>query len=121
MDALAAHPRRAAFSIHSFTPALSDGSRRPWHAGFLTRSDLRSSELLMRQIAREAPDLTVAVNRPYRIESETDWFIPQYAEPRNLYHSLIEIRNDQLKTESGTARWVELLSKAIAHVMEART
>ncbi|WP_306113830.1 MULTISPECIES: N-formylglutamate amidohydrolase [unclassified Roseovarius] len=113
----AAHEPRAVFSIHSFTPRMDDHDR-PWHAGFLTRRSPETGEALMATIAGMRPDLHLALNQPYQIDDETDWFIPQYAEPLGLPHSLIEIRNDQIDHAEGVSLWVELLSRAIGAFME---
>ena len=117
-DAFASAPRLAAFSIHSFAPRIGD-TNRPWHAGFLTRKSHATAETLMMSIARRAPELTLALNEPYQIGDASDWFIPQHAEARDLPHSLIEIRNDQLQTGDGVARWAELLADAITDLLEA--
>ncbi|QBX99907.1 N-formylglutamate amidohydrolase [Rhodophyticola sp. CCM32] len=106
------HPRRAAFSIHSFTPRLN-GFERPWHAGFLSRRQTGTAQALMDHIAKARPDLTLAINEPYQIESDSDWFIPAHAEPRGLTHSLIEIRNDQIREPGDVAVWADLLAGAI--------
>lgn len=116
-DSFNASPRRAAFSIHSFTPRMN-GQSRPWHAGFLSRSDLRTATSLRDYIKAVAPGLSLAINEPYQIESDGDWFIPAHAEQRGLAHALIEVRNDELLTEQGIARWSDLLSRAITHVLE---
>lgn len=111
--------RKAAFSVHSFTPQL-DGQDRPWHAGFLSRKDRSTTAILCELLADERPDLTCAVNQPYQIESDSDWFIPAHAEPRGLKHCLIEIRNDQLGDEASITQWAGLLADAIAAVVEAK-
>ncbi|MYE06292.1 MAG: N-formylglutamate amidohydrolase [Chloroflexi bacterium] len=108
--------RHAAFSVHSFMPKL-DGVARPWQAGFLSRTDLATARALCGHVAVARPDLTLAVNKPYRIEAKSDWFIPAHAEPRGLTHSLIEVRNDQLGEEAGIALWADLLADAIRSVV----
>lgn len=110
-------PRRAAFSIHSFTPRI-DGYDRPWRAGFLSRRDLATANTLMNHIARAQPDFELAINQPYQIDQETDWFIPQHAEPRGLRHCLIEIRNDQIRDDADADLWAGLLANAISSTME---
>jgi len=110
-------PRRAAFSIHSFTPEM-DGKPRPWHAGFLTRASLETAESLRALIAKRHGELKLAINAPYTIDSETDWFIPHYAEALGLAHCLIEIRNDQITHPEGAKLWAELLAEAINELME---
>ncbi len=109
-------PRRAAFSIHSFTPTLG-GAARPWSAGFLSRRDGATAKALMASLGAARPDLILALNEPYRIEDETDWFIPAHAEPRGLAHALIEVRNDQIEGAAGQALWAELLADAISAVL----
>ncbi len=111
-------PRRAVFSIHSFTPRL-DGAHRPWHAGMLTRTSPETGERLIASLRKQAPGLTLAMNEPYRIEDDGDWFIPRHAEPRGLPHTLIEIRNDEIADDAGAARWAQWLARAITDVLEA--
>ena len=110
--------RRATFSIHSFTPEL-DGEIRPWHAGFLTRKSITTCNSLMHSINHRHPDLMLALNKPYDICDETDWFIPRFAEPLELPHALIEIRNDQIDHPQGVAFWADTLAEAILELMEA--
>lgn len=112
-------PRRACFSIHSFTPVLG-GQRRQWHAGFLNRQDLATAQALLETVQKRRPDLTLAVNEPYQILDDTDWFIPEFAEPRELPHALIEIRNDELAEAEGVKAWAALISEAIQNVVETR-
>lgn len=118
--ALDACPRHMAISIHSFTEWLG-GRHRPWHAGFLARADLGTANALMAHISARRSDLRLALNEPYQIEDETDWFIPAYAEKRNLRHCLVEVRNDQLRDDAGIATWTDLLATAIQSAMDNKT
>ncbi len=111
------HPRRAAFSLHSYTPVLEDRAR-PWHAGMLTRRSVETGERLIASLRRQDPALILAMNEPYRIEDDGDWFVPHHAEPRGLAHSLIEIRNDEIADATGAERWSRLLAIAISEVLE---
>ena len=113
-----AAPRAATMSVHSFTPRM-DGRDRPMHAGFLSRRSTETAEALMRHISARRPDLQLALNAPYQVDDETDWFIPRHAERRGLPHCLIEIRNDQIADPKGIAVWTELLSGAIGAFMES--
>lgn len=117
-EGFARAPRRAAFSIHSFTRQLHKGPRRVWDAGVLSRSDLSTARRLVDAIRAAAPDLHLAINQPYRIEDEGDWFIPRHAETRRLRHGLIEICNDQLSDAGGIARWCDLLAGAIGAALD---
>lgn len=111
------HPRRLTLSIHSYTDQLGE-QRRPWHAGFLARKDRETRQLLRDHIAAADPSLILAINEPYQIDDETDWFIPVHAERRNLAHCLIEVRNDGLLTPAGIERWSDRLGNAIASLPE---
>lgn len=111
-DAFAARPHVAAFSVHSFTPKFGEQTR-PWHAGFLTRKDTAMAEGMMQHLKARDPSLLMALNEPYQIEDASDWFIPRYAEPRGLRHTLIEIRNDLVRDTAGQNRWADLLAGAI--------
>ncbi|UWR22139.1 N-formylglutamate amidohydrolase [Sulfitobacter sp. S190] len=112
-----AHPRKAVFSIHSYTRHFQ-GAERPWDAGFLTRDDTEAAHHLMGAIATAAPELKLAINEPYQIDDESDWFIPRHAEVRGMRHTLIEVRNDHLQDHAGIERWADLLAPAIQTVLE---
>lgn len=109
--------RKAAFSIHTYTRRMTGGENRRWDAGFLCRRDMATAQALMDHVARAAPELQLAINEPYRIEDDGDWFIPHHAEPRGVRHSLIEVCNDQVGTKAQSARWAGLLSGAIRSVL----
>ncbi|MFK7837388.1 MAG: N-formylglutamate amidohydrolase [Sulfitobacter sp.] len=115
--AFEAHPRRAVFSIHSYTRHFQGEDRR-WDAGFLTRHDTETAHHLMAAIAKVAPELNLALNQPYQIDDASDWFIPRYAEARGMRHALIEVRNDHLRDSAGITRWADLLAPAIQTVLE---
>ncbi|TYC64169.1 N-formylglutamate amidohydrolase [Rhodobacterales bacterium] len=117
-EAFASHARKAVFSIHSFTPTMS-GQERPWHAGFLSRKTVETAEALMTAVDRARPGMTLAINEPYGIEDGTDWLIPVHAEARELPHSLIEIRNNEIDSPEGAALWADLLAGAIRETMRA--
>lgn len=116
-DVFSTAPRRAAFSIHSFTPTMN-GQDRPWHAGLLCRADMPTAQALKHAIETRAPDKSVAINEPYQIDEASDWFIPAHVEPRGLKHTLIEIRNDELSTPENTAFWADTLAVAITQILE---
>lgn len=111
--AVAARLDRAAIgstvSIHSFTPRMN-GIDRPWDVGFLFRRDAATSSRLAEALAALAPDLIIGMNQPYQIDDESDWFVPRIGEARGLPHSLIEIRNDHIRSAAGQRLWAERLS-----------
>lgn len=104
--------RRMVLAIHSFTPTLGKTSR-PWEIGFLFRHETHASTHLARLVQEARPELTIGMNEPYQIDDESDWFVPQHGEASGLPHSLIEIRNDQIRDSQGQAAWAETLSTAI--------
>jgi len=108
---------RAAFSIHSFTPVLARQCR-PWDIGFLYRSPTSRGQELADLCARNWPDLVVGYNDPYGIEDDNDWFVPVCAEPRQIPHCLIEIRNDLISTDAGCAKWAARLHQLFTEFME---
>ena len=113
-DGFATQPRRAAFSIHSFTPQLSDGQHRQWNAGFLARADDQTSQMMMNYIASRMPRLVLGHNEPYQLDDASDWFIPAHAEARDMAHSLIEIRNDLITDEQGQKNWAQRLAPLLS-------
>ncbi|WP_224380177.1 N-formylglutamate amidohydrolase [Roseovarius carneus] len=112
-------PRRAAFSIHSYTRRMQDGVRRTWDAGFLSRHDLVTAQTFVDSISGLEPGLVLGVNQPYQIEADSDWFIPHHAERRGMRHTLVEVCNDQLGTDAQVARWADLLAHAVGEILAA--
>lgn len=112
------HRRSAVFSIHSFTPRMQNQQTRPWHGGFLTRLDTGTAKKIISHLHQLQPGLTLALNEPYRIDDDTDWFIPQYAERHGLMHCLIEVRNDLLRSNTGITTWASMLASAINAVIK---
>ncbi|MEZ5931118.1 MAG: N-formylglutamate amidohydrolase [Alphaproteobacteria bacterium] len=108
---------KAAFSIHSFTPVFG-GVVRPWDVSFLSRRDSVTSKVLARNVGRRNGDLVIGFDQPYQIEDESDWFIPQHAETRDLPHSLIEVRNNHLRSDEDIAAWASILADAIGSFAE---
>ncbi|MEZ5868438.1 MAG: N-formylglutamate amidohydrolase [Defluviimonas denitrificans] len=111
-DMLDRAPFRATVSIHSFTPRMN-GFDRPWDIGFLFRRDEATSTRIARTLAAQAPELTIGMNQPYQVDDASDWFVPRIGEARGLCHSLIEIRNDHIRSSTGQALWADRLSHGL--------
>ncbi|MDO6588117.1 N-formylglutamate amidohydrolase [Salipiger sp. 1_MG-2023] len=112
---------RILLSIHSFTPELrTKPGLRPWHIGFLCRKDQATSQALLDALAVQRPDLNLALNEPYQIDDESDWFVPAHGEASGLPHSLIEIRNDLIDTPEEQAEMAALLCGAVRTVLETQ-
>ena len=118
-EGFARTPRRAAFSIHTFTRQMQHGARRKWDAGVLCRRDIPAAQTIVESIRRADPALAVTINEPYQIEEDGDWFIPHHAEPRNVRHSLIEVCNDQVETDAQVEKWANLLAQALGEVLDS--
>jgi predicted N-formylglutamate amidohydrolase len=108
-----ARNRPALVAIHSFTPRLRAGAPRRMHAGMLARRDVTLAGALRDALLSAAPDLSVAVNEPYRIEDDSDYTIPVHGEARGLPHVLVEIRNDLIADAQGVDRWTGLLADSL--------
>lgn len=119
--AIAAHaernPPRLLLSIHSFTPSMG-GQDRHMEIGFLFRADVETSRYLGQYVQALRPKITIGMNEPYQIDDESDWFVPRHGEARGIPHSLIEIRNDQINTDEGVAKWAKVLTAAIEQYLK---
>lgn len=106
-----------AVSVHSYTRQLAGQPSRPWDVGLLARQDLTLSHHLQRHYGQQDATLRVALNQPYQIDDDTDWFIVEYAEKHAIPHCLIEICNDQLHHGDGIAHHVALLAGGLRSFM----
>lgn len=111
------HKRRMVLSIHSFTPTMN-GHSRPWNIGFLFRKDTQTSTHLSQFVHERDPKLIIGMNKPYQIDDISDWFVPHHGEARGIPHSLIEIRNDQLRTLQDQDKWANILVNAVNRYLE---
>ena len=101
-QALAGGAVPAIVSMHSFTPQMK-GIARPWHVGVLWDSDPRLSVALIERLRMET-DLVVGDNEPYDGGLLGDT-IYQHATQRGLASTLIEVRNDLVRSESEAEGW----------------
>jgi predicted N-formylglutamate amidohydrolase len=106
----------ALLSVHSFTPRL-DGKDRPWHVGVLWNRDPRIAVPLLGALRRHA-GLVVGDNEPYSARIPVDFTVPHHAEARGLPHATLEIRQDEIDSERGAARYAELIALALAPILE---
>ncbi len=101
-------------SIHSFTPVLH-GQQRLWQVGISHWRDRRLADGLIRALARD-PELTVGDNAPYPIEASIDYTVIRCVEDFALPGVMIEIRQDQIRTPAGAARWAARLAAALRRI-----
>jgi predicted N-formylglutamate amidohydrolase len=102
----------ALIAVHSYDPRRRvDAETRPWPVGLLFRKDNSLGQYLAAHLAADADVKPLGVNEPYKIEDASDFTIPVHAEPRNLPHVLVEVRNDHLRDATGVARIADILSR----------
>ncbi len=111
---------RVIVSVHSFTPCLRGRSPRPWQVGVLySHLDARLSHQLLVRLGQQA-DLCVGDNAPYSGHLPGD-AIDRHALRHNRHHTLIELRNDLIGTETAQQAWADrlapLLKDALAGAM----
>jgi predicted N-formylglutamate amidohydrolase len=104
-------------ALHSFTPMLNGGQRRPWEAGILHGGgDSRFARRLLDRLRAE-PGINVGDNEPYRMD-ETDYTIPLHAFAAGLPYAEIEVRQDLLCDAAGIRRWSAILGTALPAALQ---
>lgn len=103
-----AHRPTVFLSIHSFTPFL-DGHQRPWQIGVSSWHDGRLAALIRAALSRSG-GLSVGNNEPYPIDEAFDYTVPVHGEGRGLPSAMIEIRQDEIRSTAGAARWAARLA-----------
>lgn len=110
----------AIVSIHSFTAQFKGRPPRPWEVGILSASDRRLSEPLLRLLRAEG-DLVVGDNEPYTGALAGD-AMDRHGIGPGRHHTLIEIRNDLIRTEQQQKAWAARLAPLLeAALDEAET
>ncbi|MBS0394535.1 MAG: N-formylglutamate amidohydrolase [Proteobacteria bacterium] len=105
----------ALIAVHSFTPVLGRDAR-PWNVGVLWDHDPRIALPLLARLRAE-PRLVVGDNQPYSGRHPADYTIDHHAESAGLPHVCLEVRQDELLTPAGIARWAEILGRALADIL----
>ena len=96
-------------SLHSFTPALRKGKRRPWQIGVLhDGGDASFAEALLESL-RLDETLIVGDNEPYRMDL-IDYTVPRHAYLGKRLYAELEIRQDLISEVEGQAWWAERLA-----------
>lgn len=108
------HP--AVLSIHSFTPVMN-GFQRPWHVGILWDKDPRMAVPALAALRREA-GLVVGDNEPYSAREPAGYTVRTHAEKRGLPHLNVELRQDLIATDAGTAEWAARLARVLTSILE---
>jgi predicted N-formylglutamate amidohydrolase len=103
-------------SIHSFTPQLKGKKKRPWHVGLLTSGDRRFHNVLLKSFEKE-PQLCVGDNEPY-IGTSPGNTIDKHAIIEERFNTLIEVRNDLIKTDFDQKAWAKLIKNKLLQAKE---
>jgi predicted N-formylglutamate amidohydrolase len=105
----ARRPDTVIVAMHSFTPVLRGRPPRPWHVGVLhSHLDRRLSLPLIARL-RAVPGLCVGDNEPYDGHLPGD-SIDRHGIGPGRQHTLIEIRNDLIRTDTEQRHWADLLA-----------
>lgn len=102
------------FALHSFTPALRSCDKpRPWEVALLYNHDDRAARHAIRLFAAEG--LTVGDNEPYsgKLLNAT---MDRHAEAAGIAYCSLEVRQDQIISEAGQARWAALIADVAGRV-----
>jgi predicted N-formylglutamate amidohydrolase len=105
----------AFISIHSFTPVLN-GESRSWQMGVLWDKDEVLRQIFLEGL-RDAGYL-VGDNEPYSGKAPQDFTIDHHAEPLNLPHVGLEIRQDLIDDAAGVAKVAKVMHDIIAGIPE---
>lgn len=105
----------ALIAVHSFTPVLGSDPR-PWNVGVLWDRDPRIAVPLLARLRAER-GLVVGDNQPYSGRHPSDYTVDHHAESAGLPHVCLEVRQDELLTPAGIARWAELIGRALADIL----
>lgn len=103
-------------SIHSFTPQLRGGAKRPVEIGFLVKADLDSARAAMTEFEVLPTNYTVGYNEPYSAW-DLNHTVDVHVTARGLRHLNIEIRQDLITTAKQQRDMAGTLSRIIGPVM----
>ena len=105
---------RMIIALHSFTPSLATSDeQRPWEVGLLYNQDDRAARHAIRLFGQQG--LTVGDNEPYS-GKQLNATMDRHAEANGIPYCTVEIRQDQIATEAGQARWAVMLADVLGRV-----
>lgn len=116
-DFIAASQPKLILALHSFTPSLATSSEeRPWEVALLYNQDDRAALHAIRLFREQG--LTVGDNQPYS-GKDLNATMDRHAEAAGIPYCTIEVRQDQIATEAGQARWAALIADVAGRVLVA--
>ncbi|MFG6585662.1 MULTISPECIES: N-formylglutamate amidohydrolase [unclassified Sulfitobacter] len=98
-------------AVHSFNDEVR-GQKRPWHVGFLYNQHSAMSHFLIDWF-RKNTGYTIGDNQPYSPLDAVDHTLRVQAEVRSIPYTMIEVRNDLLRSDKSIAEWAALLTQAL--------
>ena len=108
---------RLLVALHSFTPTLESKSEdRPWEVGLLYNNDDSAARHAIRLFSEQG--LTVGDNQPYS-GKQLNATMDRHAEANGIPYLTIEVRQDQIATEAGQARWAMMIADIAGRVLLA--
>ncbi len=101
-------------SIHSFTESWK-GVPRPWQAAILWDRDHRFAVPMLEALRAER-GLLVGENEPYdgKLAGDCMW---RHGTRRGLAHTIIEVRQDLVRTPEGQRAWVQRIAAAAKAIL----
>ena len=104
------------FSIHGFTPQLSDGIKRPWHAGILFYEENNDVKLFLSELDKTG--MNIGRNQPYDMRKYDTGVTAIQCRDKGISSTiLIEIRADEFDDfESGVDKWCDILYKILKNI-----
>ncbi|MCY4196816.1 MAG: N-formylglutamate amidohydrolase [Rhodobacteraceae bacterium] len=107
------HQPQLLICLHSFTRKLrSRGIFRPWHCGILFDQQVELGSICIAHLGTDQ-NLIIGENQPYAIDHDSEQPKALHGELKGVPTLLLEIRNDQISTESGQQRWAEIVGNLI--------
>lgn len=101
----------AVCAVHTFTPVYR-GVARPLQVGILFDRDTRLGAGMLAHLKRQ-PGIKAEANQPYSPADEVYWTLDRHAVSRGLMNVMIEIRNDEVRTEERQSWWAGTLVEAL--------
>lgn len=98
--------------IHSFTPTYL-GVQRPWPIGVLHGSETGFTEALRDALLEAQPGLNLGWNLPYAALAGVTLTLERHGDARGIESTMVELRNDEIITPSGVARWAGHLARGL--------
>lgn len=98
--------------VHSFTPVFL-GVARPWQIGLIHGRDARYTRALEAALAAGEPAVNIGWNEPYSALTGVTFTLEHHGDARGIEATMLEIRNDEIRTPEGVARWAGRLARAL--------